>query len=229
MVVGVSDQRMTPQRAMWEAQGRPALDVSTGPTDGVCALTGEHGPTWPAKTVVSDLYTDWDRLNAPPDTARFGASAVHSIRGGRTLRARPWVITDTPTAVQVGPVELGAVLSVPVDAHTCVTVPISRQIHVIPYARWGMVCSDRDQAPWTVADVDRLSVYRTLRAAGFGETVLAERTPPYPLLRRAADPAHVMTLWPELHPWRDRPSMLDVAARATRTPKEDRADDDRAA
>lgn len=217
-----------PSRLAWVAAGRPHPpaaghrdDPRPAPTrDGTCMVCGHVGDVHPAGKIVSELYMDapdcrWKGV----DWALCSPCAwAHRHRPYRTV---PWVLDGVHgTCVQATPPDLFAALE-RFGPWSCVVVPVSRQVHVLPKAGWGQVCTDRDFAPWGPDDTARLYTLRDLRALGFGEAALAEAEPRWDVLRRCDDRRHVLDLWHRLDPWRrQRPSLVDVAVRATRTPKD---------
>jgi hypothetical protein len=217
---------------LWEAAGRPEPNwqgkarrpvTPPEPRDGVCALTGEPGPVWPLNKITTTLTTldRFRRRDADPQGLALGPAAAWAIRH-RAAMQHPHAIVDG-THRQVTPPELYQALE---QAATCPdvmpTVPISRQKHVLPWARWGHVGVDDEWLPWDRTHLDRLGIYRALRRLGFGEAAIAEPTPRHQILARLdrADRIWVLTHWGDLNRWRHHPAYLEVAARATREPKE---------
>lgn len=190
----------------------------------MCALTGLPGHVWDARHVISDLFTALDRLpwrDVDPAGLAFSEPAVWGIRN-RALVYRPHSLTGSRFGELDPPGLYAALAALPADPSAVVAVPISRQKHVWPWARWGHVATDDGPIPWGDADVARLRLYAQLRGDGFGETALAEPAPRWPILTRlpTGERPAVLAAWPQLAPWRDTPVYLDIAARATRTPKE---------
>lgn len=218
--------------AAWVAAGRPEPDwqgkartPKPTPTTrpGICALTGQPGNVWPLTKVTSTLTT-LDRFphrNIDPQGIALGPAAAWALR----LRAQmqiPHALTG-PTFGPVDPPELFAALTtLPDQPLNWIGVPQSRQKHLLAWAQPGTVRVDDENLRWTRTDVDLLRLYQWLRDNGFGETALAEPIPRAVLLTKlsAADKRTVIERWAELTPWRDHQAYLDVAARATRQPKE---------
>lgn len=171
--------------------------------------------------VVSANWMDWDRCKYRSTGDGFCARHATEFRS-KELRYRPHVDRGDGRWETLTPEMLGALLGEPIAAPVRVSVPVSRQIHVAPFAMPGRVATDRQSLAWTVADTERLAVLRDLRTRGFGEAALAEWAPRWVLLRRLdpADARLVSLLWPLLDEWRHRPVYLDVACRATRTTRE---------
>lgn len=218
---------------LWNLAGRPAPDwqgktrtprTPPEPRPGVCALTGVVGPVFDARHVVSDLFTSWDRLpfrHRDPAGVAFSPPAAWAFRL-RAARQQPHVSDDT-ALTEADPAMLHAALVALPDHPTwVVTVPISRQKHLLPWAQPGTVRTDDETVTWTADDVNRLGTYTALRRLGFGEAALAEPAPRWPILNRLDVEARMWTLlrWSDLDPWRAHPARLDIAARATRTIKE---------
>ena len=123
---------------------------------------------------------------------------------------------------EVTAVELhDALMRLPDNQWWTITVPISGQKHLIPWAQPGCVQTDNQSLAWTAADVERLGTYTALRALGFGEISLAEPAPRWPILTKLdrADQRWALLHWAQLDPWRKNADYLDVAARATRKEK----------
>lgn len=212
---------MTPQQVWWAAAGSPSVEIgpraaraAAVPVEGgPCAICGTHGQVLPASDVVSDGFTDWDRCPFARSDAVFCVSCAWSLRH-RPCRTWPMVAHRDGTTD-----DTLAVLASPVDHTTAVSVPLSRQIHTAPFARWGSVATDRQHIEWTAADVDRLALLATLRTLGFTEPAFAEPSPRWVTLSRCPDRAWVLDAWEQLAPWRQSTDHLAVALRATRTPK----------
>jgi len=209
-----------PVRAAWEASGSPVTIAPDG--TGRCARCGTAGPVTRWRDVLSANFGDWDRLRWR-DAGAFCPCCAWAFTC-KPLRIRAHVI-EPGRMEQVTPAGLLAVLSLPVSGSTLVVVPVAGKKHVAPWAPWGVVATDHEQLAWTADDAARLAVLAALRSAGFGEASLAEAAPRWPILRTlgADDRAAVIAAWPGLLPWRQRPSYLAVACRATRKPKEDDA------
>lgn len=218
---------------LWTAAGRPApnwqgkaklVRSAPEPRAGICALTGERGEVVDARHVVSDLFTGWDGLKfrgQDPAGLGFGRAAAWVLRYQDSMRY-PYVMRGG-VLVQAGPGELfAALIALPGEPRSVVSVPSSGQKHLLPWAARGAVRTDAMTLRWTAGDAARLELYRLLRALGFGETALSEPAPRWVALGKLDRPqrAAAMSRWPELGPWRAVPAYLDVAARATRTPKE---------
>lgn len=214
---------------VWEAAGRPepnwqgkARTVRAVPPvrDGVCALTGARGDVVDLRHVLSDLFTTWDRLphRLHPD-AGLSIPAAWAFRE-RIAMQQPHALVDGRWTQVDAPALFDALASF--GPSSVVTVPQSRQKHLLPYVELGTVRVDDESLPWTPADAARLETYAQLRSLGYGETALSEREPRWALLNKhgTEDRRWVLSHWHDLDVWRAHPSYLDVAARATRQPKE---------
>lgn len=219
--------------ALWSAAGCPFPDwqgkakatrTAPAPRPGVCALTGVVGAVFDAHHVVSDTFTEWDRFplrGRDPQGLGFGPAAAWVLRHKPGMQ-RPHVLRGG-TLAEVGPLELFAALTaLPGEPGSVVSVPTSGQKHVLAWAEPGAVRTDTLTLRWTPDDVARLGLYAELRRRGFGETALSEPVPRWAGLGKlpGRDRGLVVARWAELDPWRAVPAYLDVAARATRTPKE---------
>lgn len=187
---------------------------------GVCALTGQVGEVVDIRHVLSDLFTTWDRLRwrHAPD-AGLSIPAAWAFRH-RPLQQQPHALTSTGfRAVQ--PSELFDALCT-LEDDSFVSVPQSRQKHLVPFAELGTVRVDDRTLRWRPDDAHALGTYRGLRRLGFGETALTQPSPPWPTLSRLPTPEKrwVLVHWADLDQWRTDPDRLDVAARATRADKE---------
>lgn len=215
--------------AAWEAARRPTPNwtgkaktaratPSTRP--GVCALTGRVGDVVDARHVVSDVFMGWDRFrfrDRDPAGIGFSIPAAWAFRE-RVAMQQPHALIDGRWLLVTAPGLYDALERL--DERGFVIVPQSRQKHLLPWAEMGTVRVDDETLSWAPAEVARLAVYARLRAVGFGEAALGERSPRWVVLSRCADPGAVLAEWPLLDPWRAHPAYLDVAARATRTPEE---------
>jgi len=222
---------MHPAEVIWYGGGQPAPnwqgkaqhDRPTPPTrPGVCALTGTPGPVVAGRYVLSGLFTKTDRFRCrdiDPAGLAFGPAACWAIRH-RTAMQRPYALIAGTFAEVTTPAGLYAALT-HLGPRDVVTVPQSRQKHLLPWAELGAVRTDDETLGWGAEQVRLLDVYATLRTLGFGETALCESAPRWPILTKvaAADQLHVLTLWPALDPWRCHIAYMDVAARATRKEK----------
>lgn len=175
-------------RTLWTAAGCPVPDwqgkakatvVTPAPRDGICALTGEHGPVVDARHVISDLFTGWDHLpfrGVDPQGLAFGPAAAWALRHKPAMQ-RVHVLRGG-ALIQAGPDELfAALVALPDEPGSVVSVPTSGQKHLLPWARRGAVRTDTMSLRWTIGDVTRLQLYRRLRSLGFGETALSEAAP----------------------------------------------------
>lgn len=206
----------------WQGKSRKPV-APPAARRGACALTGQAGWVWPVAKVSTTLTT-LDRFphrDTDPAGLALGPAAAWAIRH-RDAMLWPHAVTGDGF-VRVGPDGLyAALVALAADPSALVSVPVSRQKHVVPWAQWGCVGVDDGWLPWRPADVGRLAIYGRLRAMGFGESAQAEEVPRYPVLRKLgpAERGWVLAHWGDLAPWRDAPPYLDVAARATRQPKE---------
>ncbi len=222
-----------PLVALWEATGQPppnfqgkARKVVEPPTprDGVCAITGEQGPVWPVAKVSTTLTTI-DRMrhrDADPQGLALGPAGAWAVRH-RVAMQQVHIAPPGKPLVPAGPMELRlALCAMPGQRGWWVLVPQSRQKHLLPWADPGTVRVDDETLRWTHDDVRRLAAYAELRDLGFGETAQAHPAPPWPVLAKltAQQQIRVLTSWDLLTQWRKHPAYLDVAARATRKPKE---------
>lgn len=219
--------------AAWDAAGRPDPNWQgkartprkpPDPRDGWCCHCGAAGSVYPHRHVVSDLFTGWDRLrrrDLDPAGAAFCQACAWAFRL-RVAMQRPHALVDGRFG-EVDPATLHRALA-QLHRHPswCVLVPVSRQKHLLPFARHGTVRTDDETLTWAGGDVDRLDTYARLRQAGFGETALVETEPRWPILAKLDPDAKRWTLarWHDLDPWRAHPAYMDVAARATRQNKE---------
>lgn len=217
---------------MWQTAGQPSPNwqgkakrpiTAPDPRPGVCALTGTNGPVWPVGKVSTTL-TIFDRLpyrDRDPKGLALGPVGAWAFRHRIAMQQPHAIVNSTHQEVTCGDL-YNALVSLANDPTALVSVPISRQKHVIPWAEWGCVGVDDEWIPWGAQDLDRLSTYRTLRQLGFSEPAFLEPAPRWVVLRKldTAAKSWVLHHWPVLDPWRQHPSLLEVAARATRTPKE---------
>lgn len=208
-----------PVRDAWEAAGRPSPEAPLKAA-GQCARCGTAGDAARWQDVLSANFGDWDRLRWRQSGVLCAACAW--AFGHKPFRLRAHVITPG-SCEEAGPARLRESLSAPLPRTVLVLAPIGQQKHLLPYAPYGAVVTDHGHLEWTAADAERLAVLAGLRALGFGEAALAEAVPRWAILGKLppGDRLDVMTLWPALAPWRERPACLDVACRATRAPKED--------
>ena len=217
-----------PLIALWITSCRPAPNwqgkakatvVPPTPRDGTCALTGVRGLVWPLSKITTTLTT-LDRFphrDSDPKGLALGEAAAWAVRH-RVAMQQPHVAVDGGPLVEAAPADLYAAL-VGMTPESWVLVPQSRQKHLLPYASPGVVQVDDRALAWGAHEMTLLLVYAELRAAGFGETAIAERVPRWPILTKCSDQKAVLRAWPALDPWRASPAYLDVAARATRQPK----------
>lgn len=171
---------------------------------------------------MSDGFTDWDRLPWRTGGTNFCPACTWAFRTTE-LRWYAHIVTAAGRAWQAKPGDLSTALSAPLGEHTLVTVPVSMQKHLLPYARWGMVSTDNILLPWREHEACLFGAYRRLLALGFNGAAIAEPAPRWQPLSKL-DPAtrsQVMAWWPRLDPWRQARPYLEVAARATRRPKPD--------
>lgn len=213
---------------LWTATGRPppnwqgkAKTTIAAPSSrpGVCALTGTPGDVWPIGKVSTTL-TAWDRFphrDTDPAGMALGPAAAWAFRC-RIAMQQPHILSPAGV-VAAQPAQLFGAL-IHWTPTSWVSVPQSRQKHLLPYAQPGTVQVDNETLRWDTSDTGRLHAYQQLRAQGFGETALAEPVPRFVILTKTPHPADMLRLWPTLDPWRQHPAYLDVAARATRTPKD---------
>lgn len=218
---------MHPVVTAWETAGRPEPDwtgkakterATPEQFDGQCALTGHIGPCVDLRHVLSDLWSGWDQLRRlTPSRPALSIPAAWAFRC-RVAMQRPH-ICDPHGFRQATPADLFDRLTNP-DPSMLVTIPQSRQKHLLPFATPGHIRTDDETLAWTPDDTQRLHSYRWLRAIGFGEVALAEPAPRWPILAKSDNPSNVVHLWPQLDPWRAHPAYLHVAAQATRQQKD---------
>lgn len=205
-------------QALWEAAGKPEPEVPAAGR-GHCALCGTTAACAPLRKVVSSNFTDWDVLRSRNlDHDPGVCTAASWVYRARPLRQRNTILHDGTLTVDAPPSMLYAILAVgQLGPHTAVCIPVGGKKHLWHRAAWASVTGDQGPHRWTDADAARLAVLAELRQAGFGEQAVLEPSPPWPLLQRCTDRAHIVGLWPLLDPWRrhNRP-VLDMAIRATR-------------
>lgn len=217
--------------AMWVAAGRPEPNWqgkarTTRPTpiprQGICALLGTMGPVFDARDVVSALFTQWDRFRfRDPAGLAFSPPAAWALRH-RVAMQRPHGLIHGEFSL-LTPADLHQALRIlPDDPYSAVSVPVSGQKHLLPWARWGRVIIDNHCLSWDAGDVAALGTYTVLRQMGYGEAALTEPAPRWAILTRQArvDQRWALLRWSDLARWRSTHGYLDVAARATRTAKE---------
>lgn len=168
------------------------------------------------KIVVSDKFTGWDDYTQTPDPlwcvpCTWAHTAIDA-------RVKAWRI-DTAGAVEATPAVLAADLEGPLSAHVALVVPLSRQKHILPAARWGHVTVDDRVLIWGPEEAHRFTVLRWLRGLGFSEASLSLPVPRFEqfITLPATDMAHVMVRWETLSPWRQDSAYLKVACKAART------------
>lgn len=217
---------------LWEAVGSPEPDwqgkaktprVAPPPRWGVCALTGQAGPVWPLNKVSTTLAAYLDRLphrDADPAGIGLGPAAAWAFRHIQAMwyphaRTTDGFVRLDPPALRVALARLAT------DPDMVVTVPVSMQRHLLAFVERGHVSTDRGVLPWGEREMTLLDTYARLRALGFGETALAEPAPHFTPLSRldTTERRIAMDGWDQLAVWRAAPWYLDIAARATRTPK----------
>lgn len=207
---------LTVAAALWDGAGRPEIPgqgrgahTPPAPTRTVtCILCGATAIGCAIRDVTSGNFLDWDRC--PHTGDGFCRPCAWTLRH-KPLRLTPHVVTATATHHDL------TVLHDPLGHGVAVIVPVSRQKHVAPWARWGTVTTDNDQVTWTIEHAELLAVYAELRSLGFGETALTETEPRWQILSKLDRRHDVIDLWHRLDPWRRRPACMDIAARATRT------------
>lgn len=217
---------MTPVEILWLSDGSP--DVMPGTlTVGVCALAGTTGPVWPISDVVSSNWSDWSELRWLNQTDPvIGSAAVWAFRRWGPVRGDLSAWKDgTLTAIAIRPdgrvdrVRRGD--PIPTSADAAVVVPMSRQRHVVPYARWGHWSTEGHTVHVTPRLVAAVEVLAGLRRLGLGE---AEAREPHP--RSGAHTRLGLTLpdlwgrWAAVRVLQEHPAMIAMAVRLTRQPKE---------
>lgn len=207
---------ISPLQVAWVTAGSPLTEGLPKSEQGVCAVTGEVGAVYPSRTVLSNLFTAWDRLGG--QTATIGLAMCWAVsRQSNHVKTQPYVVThDTahhPTLPQ-----LRETLIAPVSPDIAVTIPISQQVHTLPWAQWGTVTTDRDQHDWTTNDAALFAVFCRWR----DEYRVSEKAWPEPSCPWwiAREHPELVAEWSMFDPWRERPSKLLTAIRAARTPKE---------
>lgn len=221
IIVSMPEGRITPQQMWWHADGCPPPEwgprASRRPCDvfpgGPCVICGNSGDVIDASQVASESFMDWDRC----PNWRAGTPAVFCVPCAWTLRDRGF--RTNPRTVSGRPIS--AVLSEPIHITEAVSLPLSRQIHVAPFVRWGHVHTDRQALQWGPLEVERFHLVAWLRGVGFGETALTEAAPRWQVLRKIDDRARVLDAWSQLAAWRGHTDHLAVALRATRQPKQE--------
>lgn len=165
--------------------------------------------------VISDLYSNWDQYA----TGGLCEWCVWAHRH-KPLRARPHLVAlDATSATPLKPSGVRKALTEGWPARTALCVPISRKKHVAPFAKDLAVNIDDLAFPWHGDDADLVPVVEALRAAGAGETWLAELEPPWPLVRKHG--IAIRDQWLALDGWRrHEPHKLTVAILATRKDKD---------
>lgn len=208
-----------PMCVLWESMGRPNPERGPGTTPGICARC--HARTDDGtriKVVVSDKFTGWDDYTDHPDPLWCTACVWGHTH--TPLRTQPWLIggpTPGPTTTSA----VGDLLAAPLNPYCAVSVPLSRQKHIVPFARWGMVATDDRALPWGAAEQARFLHVRALRTLGFSETALMEPAPRFEQLATLppARMAQVLAQWKTLDTWRRDPIYLRVASLVTRPAK----------
>lgn len=178
----------------------------------------------PAGDVVSANFTDADLWRCRDDSP---APLLCCRCAGRyrdtDLRRYPHTVT-ADEHVRMSLPETTVLLSAPLPADVAVVVPVGGRKHLWHHCRGGHVTSDQVPAyRWDEQCAARLGAVAELRALGFGESAIAETAPRWAVMGRLSpdEQTEALRLWPLLDEWRTiwRP-LLDVAVRATRTPKE---------
>lgn len=233
-----------PYDVAWRSVGSPLIeDIPT--VDGIDAHTGRPAAGWPVAKILGASFTDWDRL---PHHAAENAVVTPALKWALHAEAAPktrvwltksfaWAI-DRDGAEMLGelyfkqteplpkygciahPDRLFETLATAVNGNRCVVVPLRGQIHVMPWAQWGSVATERWCGPWDARHADAVVALKTLRDAGFGETALREPAPPgYLTAKLGLGYTTTRALWARTGPLRAEPERLDVALTATRTRK----------
>jgi hypothetical protein len=199
----------------WQGKARAARDAPE-PHDGICALLGIRAPVVPLNACVSDLFTSWDRLRHL-DQADVGLSipAAWAFRERVAMQRPHGLIAGAWRELDIQGLR-DALRALHHDE--LVSVPASRQKHLLPWVSMGMVRTDDETLPWTTSDADRLDIYEWLRSCGFSSVALTEPAPRVQVLRRLDLDAtrRVLSVWPALDPWRAHPAYMHVASTATR-------------
>lgn len=202
-------------QAAWRASGSPrgsqlAAVGRCGRCLGVDTLT-------PTGQVVSENFTGFDSWRGSPRDGLCPACAW----GYRTpaLRAAAFRVTADPPQLQLLPIEdLAAALARQVGAEEAISVPLrAGRKHVLPEARWGQVCVDGTNLPWSSDDVLILAIVLRLRKGGIPGPALRSPAPPWNTMRslESAGRSELLEDWERLAPWRDRPAWMDLAVLAT--------------
>lgn len=237
---------MRPYEAAFVSAGSPVGDEPT--IMGTCAVTGVPAEGWPVGALLGASFGDWDKM---PFIGAADAVVSRALRWALHADAEPgarvwltkcfaWEIRchsatmfgelfvkgqkpDGRTAwgCLAHPDRLGAALAEPVGSDRCVTVPDGGQIHVLAWADWGTVATDRWSGRWSPADVETFQAVVRLRNLGFGEKALALPVVPTALAAKlGVDPFDVIDDWAALDRFRREPARLRVATMATRQRKD---------
>lgn len=190
-------------QAAWKAAGFPRPTELPFETTGRCARCGQLQLLTPAAGVVSAKWTGWSTWQ----TASRPALCAACTWGYRTPAHRQGalLVTAVPELTLLTAAGLVQALSRPAEAGTAVVLPVRlNRKHGLPVAQWGRVTIDDVPVPWTAGDVQRFTVAVRLRSWGFTSRALAQPAPEFRTLTAlpTRDRRQVMSLWPELAPWR---------------------------
>lgn len=227
---------MTATAMVWSAAGSPdppeALKVVDHP--GLCAVCGEHADrTGPVKTALGKNFSD-PYLLGRADSDRVCVACAWCCSGKPPATLRMWSLVVRPDAppsaekawLQVpglcltsrgDPRPVSSTLLNPPAGEWLVTVAISGQKHVVPFAHPNM-----GAGPWTVrmenTDVTStpaefatvIEAAAALRSAGHSTQAVLDLNPSMPTMRTIADVDHWRTWATVLAPYRRSP-LLDLA------------------
>lgn len=207
---------------LWATAGQPdPPGIDATPEPGTCAVTGERGPTWPTKSVLSANFGHLDAFHG----RRIGVPAAWCARVWgpiRTATSRWRDMTIVASTVHRD----GTIVDHPrgdrpaINCGTsAVVVPVTRKGHVWLTATWGAWATEA-AVHSTAGCADAFELLAELRVAGLGEAEAREPQPRAALAKRLDMTAdELWAAWTDLAPLRDRPELMDMALLVTRVPK----------
>jgi hypothetical protein len=212
-------------QSIWEAAGCPDHPPGLNPPDreGVCAVTGHHGPVWPIKQALSANFSDWEHLpHVDMGDPVAGPAAVWALRVWGPIRVAESRWKDhTIVATSITP--NGDIIDhhrggpAPLDPSACHIVPLSRQRHIIPSATFGAWCTEGATVRLTDRILTAFHELADLRDRGLGESEAAEHTPRPQLTRKLGMTVpELLAAWRATAPLREQPAAIAVAIRLTR-------------